>query len=576
MKRLIPIALVLFCAGQASAQKVYLNPSNQTGNAVSGGGNEAQYAKINANLTEDILDAAGFDSKVDQDFYNAPKNANSWGAAIFLSIHSNAGGGHGTETLYKSTGGKVLAGAVQSGLLAQLPYSDRGLKKRDDLWVLNQTNMYAALTEVVFHDCSTTSGKTGHPPSESNYLKSAAGQAAISLGMASGVCAYYGSECGDDPPPPPPKKGWLKGVVYKVPNMEDRIEGAVVKVSTGASVTSSATGYWEFELPAGSYTVTATKSGYAPGTSSGSVVAGGDTWASIGLSPAVADKDGDGVADGADNCPSVSNADQKDTDGDGIGDACDTPPPPPDKDQDGVPDSSDNCPNDSNPGQADSDGNGIGDACDASPPPADKDQDGVPDSADNCPNVPNPAQTDSDGDGEGDACEGTQPPADTDDDGILDGVDNCPTVSNPSQKDSDGDGVGDVCDDPPPPGDKDNDGVADGSDNCPDDANPGQADSDGDGVGDACDEPPPPDGGPRVDAGPSGAEATPNTDVSGSGSDGGLSIDSPDAGGAAANPVATQPFQETGGCAASGGSGAGGSLALFGLLLLGLVRRRRE
>lgn len=39
---------------------------------------------------------------MDQDFYNAPKNANSWGADIFVSIHSNAGGGHGTETLGES------------------------------------------------------------------------------------------------------------------------------------------------------------------------------------------------------------------------------------------------------------------------------------------------------------------------------------------------------------------------------------------------------------------------------------------------------------------------------------------
>jgi hypothetical protein len=37
----------------------------------------------------------------------------------------------------------------------------------------------------------------------------------------------------------------------------------------------------------------------------------------------VGDRDGDGVADGDDNCPDVSNADQLDTDGDTIGDACD-------------------------------------------------------------------------------------------------------------------------------------------------------------------------------------------------------------------------------------------------------------
>ena len=48
------------------------------------------------------------------------------------------------------------------------------------------------------------------------------------------------------------------------------------------------------------------------------------------------DLDGDGVADGADNCASASNGDQYDADGDGAGNACDT-----DYNNDGVTDESD-------------------------------------------------------------------------------------------------------------------------------------------------------------------------------------------------------------------------------------------
>jgi len=59
------------------------------------------------------------------------------------------------------------------------------------------------------------------------------------------------------------------------------------------------------------------------------------------------DADGDGVWDGADNCPSVSNPTQTDSDGDSKGDVCD------------------NCPSTANPDQADSDGDGVGDACEA-------------------------------------------------------------------------------------------------------------------------------------------------------------------------------------------------------------------
>ncbi len=70
------------------------------------------------------------------------------------------------------------------------------------------------------------------------------------------------------------------------------------------------------------------------------------------------DIDGDGVLNGADNCPTTYNPNQANNDGDSQGDVCDL-----DDDNDGIPDTSDICPTVSNPDQADCDGNGIGDAC---------------------------------------------------------------------------------------------------------------------------------------------------------------------------------------------------------------------
>ena len=99
--------------------------------------------------------------------------------------------------------------------------------------------------------------------------------------------------------------------------------------------------------------------------------------------PPVVDRDRDGIADGADNCPSVANASQADSDADGLGDACD----PDDRDGDGVPDSTDSCPTVPNPySQYDSDGDGLGDPCDP-----DADDDGYTSAAGDCrdydPNV---------------------------------------------------------------------------------------------------------------------------------------------------------------------------------------------
>ncbi len=182
----------------AGAQRVFLNPSNQVNNPVTGGGNEAEYALDNANRTRDLLAPHGFTLMVDQDFNNAPNHANQWDADIFVSIHTNAGGGHGAETLYKTAGGQNLAGHIQRGMLSSYNFGDRGLKQRNDLHVLNNTAMYACLPEALFHDCSRDHNGT----TESAYLRSANGRAAIARGLAAGVCSYFGEPCEDGPPPP--------------------------------------------------------------------------------------------------------------------------------------------------------------------------------------------------------------------------------------------------------------------------------------------------------------------------------------------------------------------------------------
>jgi hypothetical protein len=70
------------------------------------------------------------------------------------------------------------------------------------------------------------------------------------------------------------------------------------------------------------------------------------------------DRDGDGVPDAYDNCPTLANTKQHDFDLNGVGDACD------DFDTDGVLNALDNCPDEPNIGQQDDDADGIGNVCD--------------------------------------------------------------------------------------------------------------------------------------------------------------------------------------------------------------------
>ncbi len=125
-------------------------------------------------------------------------------------------------------------------------------------------------------------------------------------------------------------------------------------------------------------------------------VAGGWDWGVYGVttfnpSYVCVDSDGDHFGDPGhpenqcpvDNCPAVSNFDQRDVDHDGLGDLCD-----PDADNDGLPNGFDNCPYLANPAQSDADVDSVGDDCD------------------NCPATFNPDQRDENSDGVGDLCDG--------------------------------------------------------------------------------------------------------------------------------------------------------------------------
>lgn len=90
----------------------------------------------------------------DDDLGLVCSESDSWGADIFVSLHCNAFNteARGTETLYKSFNGQRLANDIQSQIIRSINTVDRGVKKRDDLWVLNGTDATAVLVEMAFID----------------------------------------------------------------------------------------------------------------------------------------------------------------------------------------------------------------------------------------------------------------------------------------------------------------------------------------------------------------------------------------------------------------------------------------
>ncbi|QHN50510.1 N-acetylmuramoyl-L-alanine amidase [Geobacillus stearothermophilus] len=117
------------------------------------------------------------------------------GGNVFVSIHTNAGGGTGTETYYYSAAGtnpyveqsKKLAQCIQKRLVEAWNSVDRGAK-RGNLHVLRENNMPAVLVELGFIDRAEDAEKLG-----SSYWQEQAAKA-----IYLGILDYYASETGLD------------------------------------------------------------------------------------------------------------------------------------------------------------------------------------------------------------------------------------------------------------------------------------------------------------------------------------------------------------------------------------------
>jgi N-acetylmuramoyl-L-alanine amidase len=204
--------------------------------------------------------------------------ANSRGATGFVSQHSNSNRGTpatGTETFVFSSASdrsRSLANGVQRAMLRAWGLRDRGVKSAN-FAVLRETNMPAILTELGFtNNCSVDARK----------LASATDRQRMAEEQAPAILSWLGLST--------VARGTLRGVVYEdqgmgAENTTQRVPGATVRVvETGASVTAAATtGNWSFSLPAGNYTVEASRTGFGTQRRTCTVARGGTTWCSVGL-----------------------------------------------------------------------------------------------------------------------------------------------------------------------------------------------------------------------------------------------------------------------------------------------------
>lgn len=89
------------------------------------------YAKVRDYLIQlghEVLDVTPGNSGTSAiDLSVAVNKANSWGADYFVSIHLNAGGGHGVEVLYHSIKGQEYATRISTEI-SKLGFTNRGAK----------------------------------------------------------------------------------------------------------------------------------------------------------------------------------------------------------------------------------------------------------------------------------------------------------------------------------------------------------------------------------------------------------------------------------------------------------------
>ncbi|MGK0358861.1 MAG: N-acetylmuramoyl-L-alanine amidase [Bradymonadia bacterium] len=283
--------LALICATSASAQPlVVIDPGHGGRDPGAVGCNGLQEKVQNVDIGRRIRDLLAGSAQVamtrDNDVFVELRAratfANDRGARLFVSLHNNANAGaaaSGTET-WIAVGGSAtsrqLATRLQAEMVAEWGLRDRGVKE-GNFTVLTATAMPAALTEMAFiNRCDPDAGLLNDAGERQNIAAAHARAIAQQLGV--------------NPPvdPPPGGRGTLIGVVFEDVGIgfEDttrRLDGAQIEVGDERPALANQTALWRLQRAPGSYNVRATQDGFVAATRRCDVIAGAETWCSVGL-----------------------------------------------------------------------------------------------------------------------------------------------------------------------------------------------------------------------------------------------------------------------------------------------------
>lgn len=149
-----------------SARPFIFSPSQQEHNPYTGtpGVESAHMRAVCAVATDYLISHYGYPARMvpnytalnePADYTKAVAWSNTRKPIGHLAVHSNAGGGRGTDTFYAkgSVAGKALAKAVQAAVAPVSPGQDGGIHEQAAHWAeLYDVKSPAALIEIEFHD----------------------------------------------------------------------------------------------------------------------------------------------------------------------------------------------------------------------------------------------------------------------------------------------------------------------------------------------------------------------------------------------------------------------------------------